>query len=452
MIFIAPADPSLEKYPGQAFKVPLPDGWQVIVSGKALVDDIKKANDQDLSFEDALTKLLQTDYTLGRPARTDPYHIDVVQTPLTRNLGARFEDLRDEIKAAFADEIPAKESVWMKVSMLYTVMNIVSRTSNRYFVGTPLCRDPDYIKLNIEFTIDAFNGAQTLQRYPGFLKPLVRRFLTNVPACVARATKHLEPIIKERLRKEEEYRSTDWPGKLNDLISWLLDEANTEDRRKDIVYNIVSRVLAVNFAAIHTTSVTFTNSLYYLAANPHIVEPLREEVQACVEEHGWTKAGMGQMRKLDSFMKEAQRLVGVGGLVMSRMAMKDFTFSDGTVVPAGTIVHTASYALHHDADVYEEPESLNAFRFSNKRVKEGEGYKHQMVAQDPSYALFGIGGKHMCPGRFFAVNELKALLGHVLLTYDIKFENNTGVPPPHWDGAGVTPNSTALVMFRKRAV
>ena len=51
---------------------------------------------------------MQTDYTLGRPPRIDPYHIDVVRTPLTRNLGARFEDLRDEIKAAFADEIPAK--------------------------------------------------------------------------------------------------------------------------------------------------------------------------------------------------------------------------------------------------------------------------------------------------------------------------------------------------------
>ncbi|KIK57169.1 hypothetical protein GYMLUDRAFT_46414 [Collybiopsis luxurians FD-317 M1] len=441
-----------EKYPGRAFKVPFPDGWEVIVSGKTMVDEIRKANDQDLSPQEALTKILQTDYTLGRCVREDSYQIDVVRTALTRNLGARFEDLRDEIKDAFADEIPAKESEWMKVPMLYTAMKIISRTSNRYFVGSPLCRDPDYMKLNIEFTVDAFNGAKTLQHYPGFLKPLIRQFLTKVPAGVARAIKHLKSVIEERLRKEEEYGTTDWPGKPNDLISWLLDEANTEDRRKDIIYNIVSRVLVINFAAIHTTSVTFTNSLYYLAANPHIVQPLREEVQACVEKHGWTKAAMGQMRKLDSYMKEVQRLVGVSGLGMSRMAMKDFTFSDGTVVPAGTMVHTVSYALHHDAEVYEDPESLNAFRFSNMRVKEGEGFKHQMVAQDPSYALFGSGGRHMCPGRFFAVNELKALLGHVLVTYDIKFENNRGVPPPHWDGAGCTPNRTALVMFKKRAV
>lgn len=51
---------------------------------------------------------MQSDYTLGMPARVDTYQVEVVRTPLTRNLAARFDDLRDEIKAAFADEIPAK--------------------------------------------------------------------------------------------------------------------------------------------------------------------------------------------------------------------------------------------------------------------------------------------------------------------------------------------------------
>jgi hypothetical protein len=40
---------------------------------------------------------------------------------------------------------------------------------------------------------------------------------------------------------------------------------------------------------------------------------LREEVSAVVEELGWTKAAMSKMVKLDSFMKEAQRLSGVSG-------------------------------------------------------------------------------------------------------------------------------------------
>jgi cytochrome P450 len=136
---------------------------------------------------------------------------------------------------------------------------------------------------------------------------------------------------------------------------------------------------------------------------------------------------------------------------MSRMALRDFTFSNGTVVPAGTIVSVASYGMHRDDGFYEDPETLKAFRFSDMRIKEGEGFKHQMVAMDSSYVLFG-GGKHMCPGRFFAVNELKALLAHVLLEYNVKFEDGRRAPEPDWRGSNPSPNRFAQVMFQKRAV
>ena len=51
---------------------------------------------------------MQSDYTIGPAPRKDPYHIAIVRTPLTRNLGARFDDLRDEIVLAMEDQIPAK--------------------------------------------------------------------------------------------------------------------------------------------------------------------------------------------------------------------------------------------------------------------------------------------------------------------------------------------------------
>jgi len=134
-----------QKYPGQAFKFPKPDRWDVVVSGKEMIEDMKKASEMDLSFDAVIKQVMQSDYTFGPAPRKDPYHIGIVRTPLTRNLGARFDDLRDEIVLAMEDQIPAKASEWIKVPMLDTVMKIVSRTSNRFFVGTPLCRDRDYI-------------------------------------------------------------------------------------------------------------------------------------------------------------------------------------------------------------------------------------------------------------------------------------------------------------------
>jgi hypothetical protein len=54
------------------------------------------------------------------------------------------------------------------------------------------------------------------------------------------------------------------------------------------------------------------------------------------------------------------------------------------------------------------------------------------------------------PGRFFAVNELKTMLVHVLLTYDVKLENEGVRPTDRWSSFNFAPDPTAVVMFRKR--
>ena len=54
---------------------------------------------------------------------------------------------------------------------------------------------------------------------------------------------------------------------------------------------------------------TFTHALYYLVANlSEYLEPLRLEVEEVVQESGWTKASLEKMHKLDSFIRESQRL------------------------------------------------------------------------------------------------------------------------------------------------
>ena len=42
------------------------------------------------------------------------------------------------------------------------------------------------------------------------------------------------------------------------------------------------------------------------------MEPLRREVEVAVAEEGWTKAGLDKMYKIDSFLRETQRLDGLG--------------------------------------------------------------------------------------------------------------------------------------------
>ena len=62
-------------------------------------------------------------------------------------------------------------------------------------------------------------------------------------------------------------------------------------------------------------------------------------------------------------------------------------------------------------------------------MRENDGQEHvaQLVSTSPDHLGFGH-GKHACPGRFFASNEAKIILIHLLLKYDWRLPE--GNPPP----------------------
>ena len=56
------------------------------------------------------------------------------------------------------------------------------------------------------------------------------------------------------------------------------------------------------------------------------------------------------------------------------------------------------------------------------------------------------------PGRFFAANELKALLVFMVIHYDFKLKNDGPRPSNVYMDENVVPDPTAQLMFRKRQV
>ena len=42
------------------------------------------------------------------------------------------------------------------------------------------------------------------------------------------------------------------------------------------------------------------------------MQPLRDEIEPIIATEGWTKAGLSKMWKVDSFLRESQRVNGIG--------------------------------------------------------------------------------------------------------------------------------------------
>ncbi|KAJ7435664.1 cytochrome P450 [Mycena galericulata] len=211
-------------------------------------------------------------------------------------------------------------------------MQIVTRTSNRLFVGLPLCRDQEFLDMALKHTVNVFTRGQIIGVLPGFLKPILGPFIATRKNFLRHALKFLGPIINERLKNEQEYGGN-WPERPNDLISWLLERAEGEE-------------------PIHTTTMTLTSALYDLTAYPEHMLPMREEVERVVAKEGWSKASVSKMYKIDSFIRESQRLtIGPVALARKVVAQDGFTFSDGTQIPYGAILTVTGGPAHSDTAI-----------------------------------------------------------------------------------------------------
>ncbi|KAM6493880.1 Cytochrome P450 [Amanita muscaria] len=430
-----------DKHRGSIFKVPLFSKWVIMVSGPEMINDIRSASDDYLSSPEAGRERMHVDLILGAEFHHNTHLAEVVKLPLTKNIGPKFADVQDEIVTAFNDNIKFQGNEWTTVIAYSTIMDIVCRTSNRMFVGLPLCRNPDYLQLNKQFTIDFVKTAIILDLFPSFLRSIAARLLPDIRKNIERAKKHIEPIFNDRL-KQDARLGKERPDRPNDAISWLIEYLNPEQSNAQHIRSLVIHMLLMNFVSIHTTTMAFTHVLYDLATRPEYVQPMRDEVEAVIQEEGWSKNAIGKMRKLDSFVKESLRLSNSLFFAMQRKVMKDFTFSNGVTIPAGNRI-AAPFEYYVDAN------NFDGFRFEKMRNGEGMENKHQVVSLDFNYILFGH-GRHACPGRFFAANELKVMLAHVLWNYDVQMANGGGRPANRVFGQNSMPNPTAQVMFRKR--
>ena len=108
-----------------------------------------------------------------------------------------------------------------------------------------------------------------------------------------------------------------------------------------------------------------------------------------------------------------------------------------------------------DPTLYTEPEKFDGFRFAKIRSQEPNSdasARAQYAASNYSSMSFGY-GRHACPGRFFAANEIKAIMGYLLLNYEMKFPSGVEKRPESLlFETQYLPNPFATVMFKRRKI
>ena len=137
--------------------------------------------------------------------------------------------------------------------------------------------------------------------------------------------------------------------------------------------------------------------------------------------------------------------------MMDRYALVDYTFSDVTFIPAGTVLAVSTGSVHLDPQTYEDPLRFDGFRFLKMKERaalDDPDKKFDVATVNSDFVAFGQ-GRHACPGRFFASTELKILLAYIVKTYDLKLVDGAR-PPNIYRMNAIVPNPAAELYFRRR--
>ncbi|KAI3339922.1 cytochrome P450 [Ustulina deusta] len=450
------------KFRDSVYQIRSTEGVRTIIP-PTLVGELKGLPEDTLSAKTAVSEAMLSEYThLSADAHSDILTF-LLKTKATHNLQRIASTLKEEFQFILETEFPACDD-WTPFRIQPFMVRAVSRLSGRAFVGSSLSRSEEWMDVSVNFAITAFIAVTKLQFFPPWMRPVAQYFVSELKTIrkdLAKAQAMLEPLIEERLSSA----GTSSAEKPDDFIQWLSDALPDEEKRN---YFIQAKMqLLLSASSIHTTSNLTTDCIYDLAVHQEMQDILREEaMEVFVGEDAWErKDTMTKLKKMDSFIKESQRLSSnVTSFI--RKVMKPIDLSDGTHLPPGTSLLTSLAGMSFDERYFPDPEVFDGLRFWKLRQQQQQQQspapigspssilnpsRHQFTSIGDTNQNFGL-GKHACPGRFFAAQEIKLILSYLLLNYEIKLRDGEARPKPLVFMMTKSPSQTAEVLFRRRKV
>ncbi|XP_040287857.1 cytochrome P450 7B1 [Bufo bufo] len=242
----------------------------------------------------------------------------------------------------------------------------------------------------------------------------------NIPIALLGDTKNIR----------EELINFFMPKKMD---KWL-DLAEVIQARKDILeqydvlrdYDKAAHHFAFLWASAGNTIPATFWALYYLVRHPEALAAVRDEIDHFLQSTGQkkgpdyglhiTREQLDSLVLLGSAINESLRLCSASMNI--RVVQEDFLLEledDQSVsLRKGDFVALYPPALHKDPEVFEDPEEYKYDRFVEDGKEKTAFFKKGKKLK--AFLMPFGSGSTMCPGRFFAVNEIKQFLA-VLLTY-----------------------------------
>ncbi|KAI1329406.1 cytochrome P450 [Xylariaceae sp. FL0255] len=389
------------------------------------LEEVRNAPQEKLSLPGILHYTSTIGKVGGGPRITDEIQASA-RVDLNRALNKLIEPMYIRCLETAKREMPACPD-WTSVVLYPKILELFSQMSARVMVGPELCNA--WAPIGMEY-MKATLAAQVAIRkkyHPIFYW----------------AAYYLNP---ELVKVDEVRRNA------AELIRpWIMD--NYRANGKTVTpHEIVQNIIIVMAASLHGTSFIALQSLFSLLGSAGALAEVRKETEYVSNKElggsAWTRHALGELRTLDSFMKETLRLKPFQQATVQRFAMTPYTFKDGLHIPSHTVVSFAN--LHYNMDTASpagpDPDRVDGKRWLRRRAFETSKYKFASTSED---AFDWGAGLHACPGRFMADVTIKLILISLVTKYDMKLcEGAQERPSESRRFMDLTPDTSMPVMIR----
>lgn len=294
--------------------------------------------------------------------------------------------------------------------------------------GTPMTFYPAIKQLTLDLAADSFLGIpwgpeadRINTAFIDMVQASVAPIRAPLPFTQMRRGVKGRAYLVELFTRETHRRRAEGGGQ--DMFSQFAT-ATREDGSLLPVDEVVDHMNFLMMAAHDTITSSATSLIYHLARSPEWQERLRQEILAVtggLGADGLPRAleydDLGKLEQVEMAFKEALRLIPPVPS-MPRRALKAFEFG-GYRIPAGAQVGINIHYVHHDPELWPDPERFDPLRFT----REAEKARHKYA-----WTPFG-GGAHMCLGLHFAYMQVKILLAQLLPRYRIEIADGYS---PEW--------------------
>ncbi|KAM4727831.1 cytochrome P450 7B1 isoform 2-T2 [Anableps anableps] len=236
-----------------------------------------------------------------------------------------------------------------------------------------------------------------------------------------------------------------------------------QDKMKDI--DKAAHHFAILWASVGNTLPATFWAAYFLVSHPEALKVVRQEIVDVLRNIGvdfstnrdvmLSKEQLDKLVLLESAINESLRLSSASMNI--RVAQEDFSLrldTDRSVgIRKGDVITLYPQSLHLDPEIYEDPQT---FRFDRFMQDGREKTDFSKDGQKLRYYLMPFGsGSSMCPGRYFAINEIKQFVCLLLLYFDLQLDDGQNRPglDPSRAGLGILlPSSDIRFRYRLRAI